>query len=124
MKKEKKNSFPTRKELLSMPFRKTIALPYYHILLVPAGTKHDSGYMHIAVVGVRKQKKGSPLYQIAAYPDDICWDLTGLEQKYPMVGLRTDCEYPSGIIRIWGRGKFEVEFPSFSSTDIKFIPDL
>jgi len=109
-----------RKALLKKPFRKADR-EYKAILIVPAGTKHESGYMHIAVIG-EYVVDGKLKYEICAYPDDIEWDLSGVTQKYPSSGMRTDCWYPEGILHVWGGGAFKVEFPAMSSTEIKFVP--
>lgn len=114
---------PTRKELLKSPQRKWGATErkYNQVLLIPAGTKHDSGFMHIAVVGVYGENKDE--YEICAYPDDIsCHFPTrqlSTDLNYPLV--RMDCWYPQGILQYHGRGKFKVG-PSLSSVDIYFTP--
>jgi len=105
-----------KRELLkNTPQRKwDMVSVYKSILIVPANTKHDSGYMQIAIVGIKENGDA----EICAYPDDINWDFSNLEQKYPCAGMRTDCYYPSGILRFWGN---EIEFEvgnALSSTNI------
>lgn len=114
-----------KKQILKSPERRwdDVSKEYDRILLIPAGTKHDSGYMHIAVVGVIGMGD-SETYEIAAYPDDISChfpvlDLSG-GSKYPLV--RMDCYYPSGIFQYHGGGKFKVG-SALSSVDIYFIPN-
>jgi hypothetical protein len=128
----KKNpSQPSRKQLLKSPVRdyKDVDKEYDQILLVPAGTKHDSGYMHIAVIGVTDVQGGGETYEICAWPDDITirfpfYDL-GLGISAPKMlrgGLpqvRMDCIYPSAVLRYHGRGKFKVTEP-LSSVEILF----
>lgn len=116
----------TKKEVLKSPVREwgDTDKEYSRIWLVPAGTKHDSGYMHIAVVGVRVIDK-KEVYEICGYPDDIsCFfpslDLQGLRKNYPLV--RMDCIYPTGILQYHGDGKFKVS-EALSSVDITFIPN-
>lgn len=123
----------SKKELLKSPKRNwnDTEKEYNQILLVPAGTKHDSGYMHIAIIGVTyNEETKEKTYEICAYPDDIaCYfpivDLgynadLGKNLEYPTV--RMDCYYPQGILQYHGRGKFKVGL-SLSSTDIYFTPD-
>jgi len=112
-----------KKELLKSPVRdwKDSSKEYDRILLVPTGTKHDSGYMHIAVIGVTKGDK-EDTYEIAAYPDDISTYFP--VNKYPTFEyptVRMDCLYPSGILQYHGRGKFTVS-EALSSIDIRFTP--
>lgn len=95
---------------------------YDSVLVVPAGTKHDSGFMHIAVIGCYIEEKIEK-YEICAYPDDISWYFPTI--KYPefeYAQVRTDCYYPQGVMRFHGRGKFTVS-EALSSVDVKFIPD-
>lgn len=93
---------------------------YDKIYIVPTRRKHDSGYMVMAIVGVT-QLKTKIRYEIAGYCDDICWKFQGLNSLDLEWAVRTDCEYPSGIIRFWSNYcKFEVGC-SLSSTDICLI---
>lgn len=115
----------TRKQLLKMPSRNYEASKdrlYNHILIVPAGTKHESGFMHIAVIGVWV-KNEKELYEICGYPDDISWLVPDCKRNgYKLAQLRTDCYYPQGVLKFWGNGKFKVDFPT-SSQDIEFFPN-
>jgi hypothetical protein len=119
----------SKKELLKSPRRKwdDDSKEYDVILLVPDGTKHDSGYMHIAVIGGNwKEKKGQHdkmEFEICAFPDDISCHFPLLDMgnfKYPQV--RMDCYYPQGVLQYHGHGKFKVG-PSLSSVDIYFTPN-
>ncbi len=110
-----------RKELLKSPVRNwnDSDKEYDAILLVPAGTKHESGYMHIAVIGVMGTGENKT-YEIAAFPDDIStfFNPTVIgDHKFAQV--RMDCYYPSGILQYHGRGKFKVS-AAVSSIDITF----
>lgn len=110
----------TKKELLASPQRdfKSEDRRYKDIMIIPARTKHDSGWMHQAVIGhwVEDEKD---CYEICAYPDDICWVFpNGIGE----LKLRTDCFYPQGILRFWGKGYFTVG-DALSSTDVCFYMD-
>lgn len=94
---------------------------YDKIWLIPAGTMHDSGYMHIAIVGVWKEGEEEKR-EICGYPDDISTYFTPMKlanSDYSLV--RMDCYYPSGILQYHGRGKFKVS-EALSSMDIRFTP--
>lgn len=108
----------TKKELLKMPHRKwdDTSRKYDWVLLVPSGHKHDSGYMHVAIIGVWVEEKKEK-YEICCMPDDItCYFpmLKLADRDYPLV--RMDCYYPSGIFRYHGDGKFTVNV-ALSSMD-------
>lgn len=95
---------------------------YDSILIIPAGTKHDSGYMRIAIVGVF-EKDSVEQYEICGYPDDIsCHFPSHKSGEFDFPLVRMDCFYPQGILRYHGRGKFKVG-ESLSSQDIYFIQD-
>jgi hypothetical protein len=92
---------------------------YDRIWLIPSGEKHDSGYMHIAVVGVNVD------YEIVAYPDDISTFFPpikyGDREQYEFASVRMDCHYPQGILQYHGTNlKFRVS-SLLSSIDIKII---
>lgn len=93
---------------------------YNQILLVPSGTKHSSGYMHIAIVGVWTEDKEAK-YEICGYPDDISLlaDFINAGQ-FKFAKVRMDCWYPQGILQYHGNGKFRVS-ESLSSQEITFI---
>lgn len=116
---------PTKKELLKMPRRKwdETSREYSQVLLVPAGTKHDSGWMNIAIIGVFSEN-GETKYEIAAYPDDVSCHFPHMsissDPYYPYV--RMDCWYPQGILQYHGNGHFKVGV-ALSSTDIYFYPN-
>ena len=118
-----------RKELLALPTRNWQQTSLYDALyLVPTGKKHDSGYSLIAIVGI----EGGEAKEIAAICDDICWSFPtshpydGIRDGLHRTVMRTDCEWPSGIMRVWAsgehyfRGLFEVGH-SLSSTDVTLI---
>lgn len=118
-----------RKELLKSPVRAwdDTSKEYDAILLVPAGTKHDSGFMRIAVIGVtyRKNKGEEEEYEICGYPDDISCVFPLLtvpgpgDEEHQYAHVRMDCYYPQGIFRYHGPGVFRVG-PAVSSTEIFF----
>ncbi len=120
-----------KKELLKSKVRawnETGAL-YDWILLVPAGTKHDSGFMHIAIIGVTLGEDHKPKdYEICGFPDDISLFADSIKIKnktdsFEFASVRMDCFYPQGILRYHGQGKFHVS-TALSSQDIRFIPGL
>lgn len=122
-----------RKELLKDMPRKAWEdeKEYDYLFLVPSGLKHDSGYMVIYIIGV-VMKNGEEWAEIAASCDDICWNFPkehpydGIREGVHMMMLRSDCLYPSGIIRMWAsrENRFETKFligSSLSSTDVTLI---
>lgn len=116
----------SKKELLKSPQRNwdDTDKEYDVILLVPTGTKHDSGFMHIAVIGGNwKEKEGNSDqmdFEICAYPDDISCHFPLIKiSDFTHPQVRMDCYYPSGVLQYHGRGKFKVG-PSLSSVDIYF----
>lgn len=117
---------PTKKELLKMPARKwdDTSREYERILLVPAGTKHGSGYMHIVIVGIYAEE-GEVKYEICGWPDDIsCMFPTlkfGPQKQFEMSLVRMDCWYPQGVLQYHGSGRFKVS-SALSSMDIFFTP--
>lgn len=120
----------SRDALLKLPVRKWDQPTLYdNIYVVPSRKKHDSGWMLQAIVGV-SYGDACRTAEIAAYCDDICWSFP-LKHPYDYQGkhksiLRTDCEFPSGILRFWAssehyfRGRFRVGC-SLSSTDIELV---
>ena len=117
--------FPTKKELLKMPDRdwNDIEKEYDQILLVPGGSRHESGYMHIAVIGVFTQDDKTR-YEIAAYPDDIeCnFPIVDIYPDIKLIPVRMDCWYPQGVLQYHGDGKFKVSH-AVSSVTISFYPN-
>ena len=95
---------------------------YDWLFVVPAGTKHESGYMHMAIIGMWKEGKKEN-FEICSYPDDIHWHIPDSNRgQYQLAHLRTDCLYPQGVMKFWGRGQFKVDWGS--STEITFLPTL
>lgn len=108
-----------KNELLKSPTRKwnDVENEYDFILLVPGRTKHESGFMHIAVIGVSGEDM-----EICAWPDDISCHFPVVKAgPYDYPSVRMDCFYPSGVLRYHGRGKFKVGH-ALSSIDIYFTP--
>ena len=107
-----------RKDLKILPQRGWAEhTTYRKILLVPTGTKHDSGFMHIAIVGVRDDGG----LEVCAYPDDIIWDFSTFHQEYESTGMRTDCFYPTGVLQFWGNSTAFIVKGAFSSTIIQVV---
>jgi hypothetical protein len=118
-----------KKELLKSPRREwnDTDKEYDAILLVPDGTKHDSGYMHIAVIGVTRGKDFDDMsFEICAYPDDISCHFPiftfGDNKEFSQPLVRMDCYYPQGVLQYHGRGKFKVGM-ALSSVGIYFTPE-
>ncbi len=117
----------THKALLSLPERPWDEVSTYDWLyLVPTRRKHESGFMQIAVVGVTRIGE-KWISEIAAYCDDVNWKFT--EETVPkslfnlIPILRTDCEYPSGIMRFWRhKTRFQVGV-SISSVDVTLVKE-
>ena len=108
----------SKKELLKLPQRDWEKITQYDsILIVPSGSKHDSGYMMIAIIGM----VGNEPKEICGYPDDISWDYTDYKQAYECTGVRTDCYYPQGILHFWARDTSFQVGESLSSITIKVI---
>ena len=53
---------------------------YQNIFVVPTRKKHDSGWMLMAIVGMLPD--GS--YELAAWCDDICWNMQVSRPEYSM----------------------------------------
>lgn len=108
--KTKKQKPATRDNLLAAKRRQWDEKSTYNdIYIVPTRKKHDSGWMVMAIVGVKDD--GS--FEQAAWCDDICWNIASMRKEYTM---RNDCTYPGGIIHFWN-ARFTVGC-SLSSTDI------
>ena len=113
-----------RRDLLALPHRAWNETKRYDLIyIVPTGRKHDSGWMVIAIVGCNFEDK-QIVGEIAAYCDDVTWSFP---LEHP--SLRTDCEYPAGIMRFWASSKryftarFEVGL-SLSSTDVELVIEM
>jgi len=102
-------------ELLKLPKRAWGKKGVYSsIMVINTKRKHDSGWALMAIIGLNKNQK--PI-EIAAYCDDICWNLNNLSFK-------NDMFYPSGIIHFWSNtAEFKVGL-SLSSTDVTLISKL
>jgi hypothetical protein len=100
---------------------------YDRIYLIPAGTKHESGYMNIAIVGVTnggKDNHSDETYEICGYPDDISTFFSPIPDiGFDCAVVRMDCYYPSGILQYHARGGQFYVSEALSSMDIKFVPD-
>lgn len=117
---------PSKKELLKSPTREwdDTSRAYDQILLIPAGTMHDSGFMRIAIIGVFREGE-EVKYEICGWPDDITclFPLVRLgdNEELTFAEVRMDCIYPSGVLQYHGRGKFKVS-EALSSMEITFMP--
>lgn len=124
---------PTRPQLLALPRKPwKESRRYDWLYIVPSGEPHDSGYAVICVVGVNRDAEVSAVGEICGWCDDINWsfptkhpyDKVREGQHYNI--LRTDIEYPSGIVRMWAsselrfKGRFEVG-ATLSSLDVCLV---
>lgn len=113
-----------RKELLKLPHREwsNSSKEYKQILIVPAGLKHDSGYMCIAIIGMWVED-GEEKYEIAAMPDSIShyFPIRNIAEDLTLPTVWQDCYYPSGVLRYFGDGVFTVS-DALSDVDIRFYP--
>ena len=117
----------TRKFILALPQRRwDLVSEYDYLYIVPTNHKHDSGYGLIAIVGVVNKQA-----EIAAICDDIGWTFPikhpyKMDDKRNHMILRTDCLFPSKILRMWAsgehyfKGKFRVGV-NVSSTDVELF---
>lgn len=100
----------TKKEMLALPDADWTNPKWWNsILIIPLRTKHDSGYAHIALVGV--DEKGIAREVLTACSDDIEWPLapSGFGNESD---IRTDAYYPSGVLKLWSRRyEFRVSHP-------------
>lgn len=122
----------TKKELLALPILDWgIDRGWWDaLLIIPGRHKHDSGYAHIAIIGVRFGKvgvrgdkdsgPGEWASHKLAYGDDIQWPA---QSGYPggsmrdYGALRTDSYHPSGVLRLWsGEYEFSTTSPLSSVT--------
>lgn len=93
-----------------------ITSTYDSIIILPLGTKHDSGYSHILIVGCRDVdgcNKRQPVEIASKYSDDITWILDGHK-------LRSDALLKSRAMHFWAndvRLKFVVGH-ALSSIDV------
>ena len=106
-----------KKDLLALPYIPSSGGVFLELLIIPRGTKHDSGYSRIAIVALDNERK--PL-GIVGEPDDIHWKVE--HHVHPLIAdFQMDCSYPSGILHVWGnRISFKVGFPS-SSQEIAIV---
>lgn len=106
-----------RKELETAPQRASWREPttYQSVYLLPARTKHDSGYSLIQIVGVKED--GS--LETAAHCDDVCWK----HEPSRHYTMRTDMTYPGGVCHCWGWNTTFTVGASLSSTDISVRVD-
>ena len=89
------------------------------LAILPSRLKHDSGWSHIAIIGIRHTKDGDVAESILAMPDDIALPNVAGSDYRP---FRMDSYYPSGVLRLWSRGyEFSVDSPT-SSVDILIRP--
>ena len=101
----------TRKDLLALPVRPwDTPSSYDSIIVLPTGTRHDSGYSHIMIVGCNNRK---PVEIATQWSDDITWLHNGLK-------LRSDALLKCRALHFWANQpnvKFKVSH-ALSSIDV------
>ena len=112
----KRASEMTKKELLTLPDAvwNQGGTWYESLLMIPLRTKHESGYAHIALIGV--DKDGYAREVLTRCSDDI--QMPFAPAGYARLGmaeesdLRFDCFHPSGVLKLWSRRyQFRVSYP-------------
>lgn len=115
----------TKRDLLALPHLEWSAARGWFdaLLIIPGRHKHDSGWAHIAIIGVRYvEGVGDWAENVLAYPDDIHWPaqsgLGDTDYLRAYGALRTDAYHPSGVLRLWSSEyEFAIDSP-LSSVDI------
>ena len=108
----------TKSNIKNVPVREGYPSLYKHLLLVPSRRKHESGWTQIQVVGV---KEDDSLELCSTYSDDLMWYVPQDFRRGGYESIRTDCYYPSGILKMWSNYfMFEVG-STMSSLEIKLV---
>lgn len=117
----------TKSDLLKLPHRDwNDGHPskwYRALLIVPSLLEHDSGWSHIAIIGVEVSGYAGTAEEILAMPDDIGMPRASNQGRW-MSDIRMDSFYPQGVLRMWSHSlEFQVE-PPMSSVQITTRPRL
>lgn len=85
------------------------------LIIVPTRKRHDSGWLHIAIIGY---DQGSKEGMLLAMPDDITWP--EITPRYPDtngMSLRTDASPKNHALRLWSNHfRFRIDMPVSSVT--------
>lgn len=117
----------TKKQLLNSPHRQwddTRRL-YDQVLMVQGKTKHESGYMHIVLIGAYREGEEIK-YEVCGYPDDVEWNFGepvrfGDNKEFSFSRVRMDCWYPQGVFQFHTRsGKFHIS-TALSSMTVRLV---
>ncbi len=106
----------TKKQLLKLPDAEWGGPERWWraLLIVPTRKKHDSGWSHIAIIGVNAEHQAE---LILAYPDDIAFPALCEPRGYNPI--RMDSYHPQGVLRMWSSSyDFAIDYPT-SSVDIQ-----
>jgi hypothetical protein len=115
------------KKVIDMSQKELLALPWVgwgdenrnrwwdSLIILPTRQKHDSGWLHIAIIGCDNDSSEGMLL---AMPDDITWP--EITPRYPDMNgmsLRTDASPKNHALRLWSNYyKFRVDAPLSSVT--------
>lgn len=90
----------TRAQLLSLPERDwQLTTSYDSLLILSDGTKHESGWGNITIIGCFDSE---PFEIVTQGSDDIAFEVEASQ-------LRMDCAMPSRAMHFWARGKMKFE---------------
>lgn len=73
------------------------------LLIVPTPYEHDSGWSHIAIIGVRRVDGDDMAVKVLATPDDIHWPARSAIGAMDYGALNMDSYHPQGVLRLWSR---------------------
>lgn len=112
---ELRNGVALKKLVLGLPVADWESPGWWRsLLIVPTPQRQDSGYSHIAIIGVNDNAE-----KILAYPDDIQFPAFSNTpgSSYTYGALRMDSYWPSGVLRLWSRD-YEFSVDGISSVEI------
>lgn len=99
----------TRKEILALPARERkiceVLKGAISAYIIPNRKKHDSGWMCMTIIVTFRDGRDAVLFE--TYTDDIA---------FYGEHFRMDCDYPSGVIRVWNN-KYTFSVCGNSSVD-------
>lgn len=97
----------TRNQLLSLPERDwQLTTSYDSLLVLSDGTKHESGWGNITIIGCFGDE---PFEIVSQCSDDIAFEVNANQ-------LRMDCAMPSRAMHFWSRGKNSFEVGAATSS--------
>ena len=104
----------SKKKLLELPHREVYYSEYDTVLLLPARTKHESGYAHINIIGCID---GNAVEIASQYADHVWLDEL---YKYAPSSISMDCIFSNKVIQLFSTGHKLCVGGSCSSTSINF----